>query len=66
MRTTVKDRLDQLMALERMERDGQLRVIRPFENTPNAARLTKNASAAQRTQFNANCQALAQKLETMI
>lgn len=35
-----------LMALERMARDGQLRVIRPFENASNAARLTKNASAA--------------------
>lgn len=55
-----------LMALERMERDGQLRVIRPFENAPNAARLTKNASAAQKAQFNANCQAHAKKLEAMI
>ena len=55
-----------LMALERMERDGLLDVIRPFEKAPNAARLLKNANAAQKAQFNANCQALAQKLEAMI
>lgn len=55
-----------LMALERMERDGLLDVIRPFEKAPNTARLLKNASAAQKAQFNANCQALAQKLEAMI
>ena len=55
-----------LMALERMESDGQLNVLRPFENAPNAVRLPKNASAAQKAQFNANCQALAQKLVKMI
>lgn len=55
-----------LMALERMERDGLLNVIRPFENPPNATRLPKNASTAQKAQFNANCQVLAQKLEKMI
>lgn len=54
------------MALERMESVGRLNVIRPFENAPNAARLPKNATAAQKTQFNANCQVLAQKLEKMI
>ena len=55
-----------LMALERMESVGRLNVIRTFENAPNTARLSKNASAAQKAQFNANCRALAQKLEAMI
>lgn len=55
-----------LMALERMESVGGLDVIRPFENAPNATRLPKNASAAQKAQFNANCQALARKLEKLI
>ena len=54
-----------LMALERMESVGGLNVIRPFENAPNA-KLPKNASAAQKAQFNANCQVLARKLAKMI
>lgn len=55
-----------LMALERMESEGLLDVIRPFEDAPNATRLPSNASVAQKTAFVANCRNLAQNLETMI
>lgn len=55
-----------LMALERMESEGGLRVVRPFEDAPNATRLPKNASAAQKAQFNANCRKLARNLKRMI
>ena len=55
-----------LLALERMESVGRLNVIRPFENAPNAARLSKGATPTQVTSFTANCKKLAARLESMI